>query len=146
MKTTRFSVNDKVVIVNTNRELTFFDLDKSCIVSDISSDFGNVYRLEQGSVSGWWGESKLAPFCDVVDPVNHPAHYQHPSGIEAIDICEHHNFNVGNALKYCIRAGLKGDLIEDLKKAAWYINREIDRLEKQGEEQKQSEQPNKDAR
>lgn len=47
-------------------------------------------------------------------------------------IAEHFNFNVGNALKYLWRAGLKGDAIEDLKKAAWYVNREIERRTKGG--------------
>lgn len=58
--------------------------------------------------------------------INHPPHYtSHPSGVECIDIVEHYTFNVGNAIKYLWRAGLKGDEVEDLKKAAWYINREI---------------------
>lgn len=62
------------------------------------------------------------------DFVNHPPHYNdHPSGIECIDIVEHYNFNTGNAIKYLWRAGLKEDEIEDLKKAAWYVNREIER-------------------
>ena len=66
------------------------------------------------------------------DPVNHPPHYTgHPSGVEAITITEHYNFNVGNAIKYLWRAGLKtADATQDLRKAAWYINREIQRLEK----------------
>ena len=66
------------------------------------------------------------------DPVNHPPHYTgHPSGVECIQITEHYNFNVGNAIKYLWRAGLKTQSpIEDLRKAAWYINREIQRLEK----------------
>lgn len=60
------------------------------------------------------------------DPVNHPAHYNsHPSGIECIDVVRHFCFNVGNAIKYLWRAGLKGDAIEDLKKARWYIDDEI---------------------
>lgn len=62
------------------------------------------------------------------DPVNSPAHYtSHPSGIECIQIAEHMNFNLGNALKYIWRSGLKNDTIEDLKKAAWYVNREIEK-------------------
>lgn len=66
------------------------------------------------------------------DPVNHPVHYtDHPSGIECIQITEHMNFNLGNAIKYIWRAALKGKYLEDLKKAVWYINREIARLEKQ---------------
>lgn len=62
--------------------------------------------------------------------VNHPTHYNaHPSGVECITVVEHFNFNVGNAIKYLWRAGLKSDLLEDLKKARWYVDREIQRLE-----------------
>lgn len=62
-------------------------------------------------------------------PVNHPSHYNaNPSGIEAIDVIEHMSFNLGNAVKYCWRADQKGKQIEDLKKAIWYIEREIQRL------------------
>src|SRR5574343_1949349 len=60
------------------------------------------------------------------DPVNRPMHYTaHPSGIECIQITEHMGFNLGNALKYIWRCDLKQDAIEDLKKAKWYIEREI---------------------
>ena len=60
------------------------------------------------------------------DHVNHPAHYtSHPSGIECITVTEHMGFNLGNALKYIWRADLKGDAVEDLKKARWYIDREL---------------------
>lgn len=66
------------------------------------------------------------------DPVNHPSHYtSHPSGVECIQVTEHMNFCVGNAVKYLWRAGQKGDHLEDLKKARWYIDREIERLEKE---------------
>lgn len=62
----------------------------------------------------------------MADMVNHPAHYTaHPSGVECIQITEHMGFNVGNAVKYLWRADEKGAALEDLKKAAWYINREI---------------------
>jgi hypothetical protein len=51
--------------------------------------------------------------------------------VECIDIVEHFNFNVGNAVKYLWRAGLKSpDLLEDLEKAQWYIEREIRRVKK----------------
>ena len=61
------------------------------------------------------------------DPVNHPKHYtEHPSGVECIQITEHMNFCLGNAIKYIWRADLKGG-IEDLEKARWYVNREIER-------------------
>lgn len=81
------------------------------------------------------------------DPVNHPAHYtSDPSGVECITITRHRTFNIGNAMKYLWRAGLKdaegvagvelhGELsaaqrkqIEDLQKARWYIADEIQRL------------------
>lgn len=65
-------------------------------------------------------------FKKLTNPVDHPPHYtQHPSGVECIQITEHFNFCVGNAIKYLWRAGSKGEYLEDLKKAAWYINREI---------------------
>lgn len=65
------------------------------------------------------------------DMVNNPPHYQLSSGMECIDITEDMSFCRGNAIKYLIRAGLKGDEIEDLEKSLWYIKREIKRLRKQ---------------
>ena len=69
------------------------------------------------------------------DPVNHPAHYtSDPSGVECIQITRHRNFNIGNAIKYLWRAGLKdtttdpGKHVEDLRKSIFYIQDEIDRL------------------
>lgn len=73
------------------------------------------------------------------EAVNHPDHYNgHPSGIECITIVRHMNFNLGNVVKYVWRAGLKDKTptIQDLKKAAWYLNDEIKRREK--EEQHES--------
>ena len=62
------------------------------------------------------------------DPVERPKHYTgHPSGVECISITEHMNFCLGNAVKYIWRADLKHDAIEDLKKAKWYLDREIDK-------------------
>ena len=64
------------------------------------------------------------------DPVNKPKHYNsHPSGVECIQVTEHMKFNIGNAVKYLWRYEGKNGL-EDLRKAAWYINREIERLER----------------
>ncbi len=64
----------------------------------------------------------------MTDPVNHPPHYTgHPSGVECIQITEHMGFCLGNAIKYIWRADLKGNAIEDLEKAQWYIAREIAR-------------------
>jgi Protein of unknwon function (DUF3310) len=60
------------------------------------------------------------------DVVNHPPHYTtHKSGIECIQITEHMSFLMGNAMKYIWRADLKNG-VEDLKKAIWYLNREVE--------------------
>jgi hypothetical protein len=75
------------------------------------------------------------------DPVNRPAHYTaHPSGIECIQITEHMNFCLGNAVKYIWRAGLKSDATQDLQKAVWYIEREIAR---RGNTQTDQKPPNR---
>lgn len=58
------------------------------------------------------------------DPVNHPKHYtSHPSGVEAIEVCEQLSFCLGNAVKYLFRAGLKDPVLQDLQKAVWYLRR-----------------------
>lgn len=66
------------------------------------------------------------------DVVNHPSHYVRgwSNGAEVIDIAENLNFNRGNAVKYVARAGRKDALktVEDLKKARWYLDRELKRL------------------
>lgn len=68
---------------------------------------------------------------DKADMVNHPQHYS-AHGIEPIDYIESHdlNFNLGNVIKYVSRAPYKGTELEDLKKAKWYLEREIKRHEK----------------
>lgn len=91
-----------------------------------------------------WGEVGYPEVSELEAPqtsdrVNAPSHYtSHPSGVECIDITEHYDFCVGNAIKYLWRAGLKAEAgltakakeIEDLKKASYYINRKIKQLEK----------------
>jgi Protein of unknwon function (DUF3310) len=87
----------------------------------------HAYSVKLGSTTG-----------KQIDPngVNHPSHYnRHPSGVECIDIIKHHNFNIGSTIKYLWRQGLKAGEpnIKDLKKAAWYLQNEIETLEKQNE-------------
>lgn len=62
--------------------------------------------------------------------VNHPDHYQ-GNKFEVIDIIEDYNlgFSLGNTIKYILRSDKKNNQIEDLRKAAWYLNREIERLD-----------------
>ena len=88
----------------------------------------NGYCVEHGPHDGW-----DCPTCDENDPVNNPKHYtDHPSGIECIQITEHMGFCLGNAIKYIWRADLKNDAIEDLEKAIWYIQREIQKRQQHG--------------
>jgi hypothetical protein len=64
------------------------------------------------------------------DHIN-PGHYrEHPSGVECIQITEHMNFNLGNAMKYIWRAGMKDATEQELQKAKWYLDREIKRISK----------------
>ena len=86
----------------------------------------------------WFGENTVHTYrSPLPDPVNNPQHYQgFSNGAEVIDITENLTFNCGNAVKYLTRAGRvdgnnKGAILEDLKKARWYLNREIERLENQ---------------
>jgi hypothetical protein len=63
--------------------------------------------------------------------VDHPLHYNsHGSGVECIDVVEWMGFSLGNAIKYIWRADHKGNAVEDLEKARWYLDREIERRKK----------------
>ena len=68
---------------------------------------------------------------EVVDKVNHPPHYK-VGGIETIDFIEAKslNYNLGNVVKYLTRADHKGNKLEDLQKAQWYLARELKNLSK----------------
>lgn len=80
-------------------------------------------------------ENKVDEIKKIIGPktessVDHPPHYnKHPSGVECIDVVEHMSFNLGNVIKYLWRADHKNG-IEDLEKAAWYLNREVERRKK----------------
>lgn len=69
----------------------------------------------------------------MIDVVNHPPHYKSDSGIESIDVIEGFglNFHLGNVIKYILRHNKKGKPLEDLKKARWYLDREIEKMEEQ---------------
>ena len=63
----------------------------------------------------------------MADMVNHPPHYtSHPSGIETIEITKYMGFCLGNVIKYILRADYKGNRLQDLEKAAWYLQKEIE--------------------
>lgn len=106
-------------------------------VTDCDSPRGNVimtvdeltdcYKIVSIGPDGHY-VLEVEPAVPAEDFVNHPSHYTQYSGLEIIDLTEQMNFNRGNAVKYICRAAFKGSEIEDLKKAAWYIQREIDRV------------------
>jgi hypothetical protein len=78
------------------------------------------------------GNSDIGAIRSTDDQVNHPLHYtSDPSGVECLQIVRHRNYNIGNAIKYLWRAGLKNEdkHVEDLKKAIFYIQDEIKRIE-----------------
>jgi hypothetical protein len=66
----------------------------------------------------------------MADMVNNPPHYQTESGLQPIDVIEKFdlNFNLGNAIKYILRSGKKGNKEQDLQKAIYYLSREINNL------------------
>jgi hypothetical protein len=130
--------------------------EKDNCITNIQGDKDHEWKIEDE----WWDYFKKIPHpvekcetCKTKRPdrdyfqsiqaefsvVEHPEHYNsHPSGIECIQVTEHHNFCIGNAIKYLWRNGLKSEegktnrekQIEDLNKAIWYIKREIQNLEK----------------
>lgn len=119
-------------------------LDKMCSISDLIEPndipHQNNEAEEQKSETTARSNQKVnkATLCNddskqdsTSDAVNHPAHYTYGT-IETIDYIEDKGFtyNLGNAIKYISRAGHKLDAIEDLKKAVWYVEREIQRLQK----------------
>ena len=92
-----------------------------------------------GSVNAWWAACQPLEVVEgasnkkqtLGDPINHPSHYN--SGrLEVIDVIEDWDldFHLGNAVKYIARAEHKGELVQDLKKAMWYLKRRIEQGEK----------------
>jgi hypothetical protein len=137
-----FEIGDRVRVTNVDRwDRPIFEHYRPDL-----GDVGTVIRSPYASGSdycvsidgkqepdnGWFFKEDWLELVDnpADDPVNHPQHYtSHPSGIECIEITQHMSFTLGNAVKYIWRADLKNDAIEDLKKAKWYIEREIAKRE-----------------
>lgn len=99
-----------------------------------TNKYPELYTLEElaeDDPQSKWARETAEKEQETSDSVNHPKHYtSHPSGIECIQVTEHMTFNCGNAVKYLWRNGLKdgNPNVQDLHKALWYINREIERL------------------
>ena len=121
---------DKAQVHLINSRLNNDEEGKKSAIAEMEISMCNAMQLPQCFIERKDKEVKS-------DSVNHPAHYNsHPSGIECIEIARHHNFNIGNSMKYLWRAGLKSEegmedtdkQIEDLNKAIWYIKDEIKRI------------------
>ena len=121
---------DKAQVHLSNARLNNDEERKKSAISEMETAMCDASRLLKCLIERKDKEQKA-------DSVNHPAHYNsHPSGIECIEIARHHNFNIGNTIKYLWRAGLKSEegmegtdkQVEDLNKAIWYIQDEIKRI------------------
>lgn len=106
-------------------------LDKNCVNYDndkLTDEIDNIISILTNDLM----PPELANAnVDKKEMINHPSHYNQGK-FEAIDVIEDWklNFNLGNTVKYISRAGHKDDIIQDLKKSLWYLQREINRLEK----------------
>ena len=113
----RKTLNDKVASAEVARQSGMF----------VGTPFSDLPAFNFGAIDDFV-ESNVEQ-----DNVNQPSHYcSHPSGIECIEITRHHDFAIGNAIKYLWRAGLKDSAneIQDLEKASWYIQDKINQLKK----------------
>jgi len=142
----KYKVGDKVKVVKQQEMLEGYQIPVGSVGKILDVDCGDenglTYRVEITSFRGgfgisgdiwWFKEDNLElDSNEEQDVVNHPKHYtSDPSGIECIQVTRHRNFNIGNAMKYLWRNGLKDSdaQIQDLRKAIWYIEDEIKRLE-----------------
>lgn len=125
-----FAIGDKVICVTDRykdftkgKEYEIYESKPKCY----------IVENDKGSKIYFFGQNTVFKLLEEKESVNHPSHYGGENNpLEVINIIEHYNlnFNLGNVIKYCLRAGKKDELIQELKKAQWYINREIQRLEK----------------
>lgn len=124
-----FKIGDKIICkevapgLEFNKEYTVKSVikEKITLIEVPDSEYYYMYRFDLVDKH----------IVKTLDNVNSPKHYtSHPSGIECIQVTEHMNFCIGNAIKYLWRSDLKNG-VEDLKKAIWYINREIEFRNKQ---------------
>ena len=134
----------KTKSTKTKNVIAYLEKNPRAKPADVAKKFkmavGYVYKLRDGirldkaltmSKPSAVFLTKSSPKKEVKDNVNHPAHYK-TGGIETIDFIEAKSlsYNLGNVIKYITRADHKGNRVEDLKKAQWYLNRELSNLEK----------------
>ncbi len=132
-----FKIGDKVKVTNLDvrsRHFEAINMDRSEIISTYQDYYvvgtysDNLY-LRENEIA--LVEEKTNPVDPKKELVNSPDHYK-SSGMEAIDVIEAFNlgFNLGNTVKYILRCGKKDSELQELKKAKWYLEREISRREK----------------
>ena len=120
-------VTDKYKDFTKGKEYEIFEINVEYLTYKVINDYGIKIDFTFSYFD------KCFKLKEEKDAVNHPSHYGGENNpLEVINIIEHYdlNFNLGNVIKYCLRAGKKDELKQELKKAQWYINREIQRLEK----------------
>lgn len=121
-----------VYVVRSEAKKSDPEVKSKTILSTTNKPISSYERLLKDSLSMASNERprirmQASPSTDMV---NHPPHYT-AGGIETIDFIEAKQlgYNLGNVVKYVSRSTLKGDQLENLKKAQWYLNREIKQLE-----------------
>ena len=117
----------------TELQVNFYNLDLSKWYHQVSQAWLNscAPELNKELPVLWQRQTQPEELPFIDDEVNQPSHYtSHPSGIECIEITRHHDFAIGNAIKYLWRAGLKNsdNEVQDLEKAVWYIQDKIKQL------------------
>jgi hypothetical protein len=136
------------VSTKTTKVLAYLEKNPNAKPADVSKKFkmavGYVYKLRDSikldkaltmskpsAVFLTKSSPKKEKLIMTYDNVNHPSHYK-TGGIETIDFIEAKSlsYNLGNVVKYITRADYKGNKLEDLKKAQWYLNREVSNLTK----------------
>jgi hypothetical protein len=129
---TKYSKKPKVeTLKKVSHELQKEEVAKQEIIATITKHMGAKPVTSKATIK----EEKVVTPAKVSniehDVVNHPSHYTR-GNIEVIDFIEDQQlpYHLGNVVKYIARAGYKGDKVEDLKKAQWYLNRYIRTLEK----------------
>jgi hypothetical protein len=128
-----YKLYDRVKVINKD---SFFYNEVGLVINiDDRELFPFIVLIDKDRRHAFSGEELEILIDDIsieeLDNINKPKHYNnHPSGIECIEIAKHHDFCIGNAIKYLWRAGLKdgNSEIQDLKKAIWYIQCKIDTL------------------
>jgi hypothetical protein len=109
------------------RRLGFFGSDTPVVEDTVTDTYKD--RMMELAYAATTGRANIRMEGNRGDPVNNPAHYT-VGGIETIDFIEAKklNYRLGNVVKYLTRADYKGNKIEDLRKAQWYLEREIESL------------------